>query len=157
MQRFVALRLLLLLLFVTAAIFTIRTLQSTEPPVPPGLTLENVQEKPLSRMDGCIISEESASVHYKEGERNYEEALIQFVNDNNTVQVWTFDTKLTLLFEIKPERLVCFREGSIVPVTITKCKKNREDECDFSLPHTVYVRTEQVRILNWKYFKSASR
>ncbi len=115
------------------------------------ITMEGIRTgKPLSRIDGCVVGEVAAKVHGGEnGEKNYEEALIQLVNDDNTVQVQTFDTKLVLLFE--PKRPDCFRKGSMAPVTIADCKKDKKGECDFSLPHTVYVRTELVEVLNWKY------
>lgn len=128
----------------------IRNIQVTDLPSPADLDPRNTDDKPISRMDGCIVSEEDAKVHEK-----YEDALIQFVNDDSTVQVKTVDTKLAILFEVKPTELICFRKGSITPVTIAECTKNSDDECDFSLPHTVYVRTELVNILNWKYTKPA--
>ena len=152
MQKFAALRLLLLLFFVTAAIFAIHNFQPVGLPVPSSLTIKNIQEEPLSRTDDCIVSEEAAEVHYKEGDRNYEEALIDYVNGDSTVQVTTIDTKLSLLFWVPSDVAKCFREGSIAQVTIAECKKNQKGECDFSLAHTVYIRTESVNVLNWKYY-----
>lgn len=107
--------------------------------------------KPLSRIDGCVVSEEAAQVHYKNGERNYEESWIDYVNDDNTVQVTTVSTKRSFLFSTSSNKIRCFRKNSIASVTIGECKETREHECDFSLPHIVYVRTEPVQVLNWKY------
>jgi len=146
MSKFVALRFLILLYFVGMAIFIVSNLRPIDLPEP-------VRQE--ARADGCVVSEESSQVHYKEGERNYEEAWIDHVNDDNTVQVTTVDTKLSLLFWIRQSGAKCFRKGSIAQVTIAECSENPEGECDFSLSHNVYIRTEPVQILNWKY-KDAS-
>ena len=150
------LRLLLVVVFLllAARACSAQIINISLPPDPfAEAVLEGIRTgKPPSRIDGCAVSEVAAKVHDgKNGEKNYEEALIQYVNGGNTVQVKTFDTKLALLFEVKPEILKCFRGGSIAPVTIAECKKDKKGECDFSLPHKVYVRTESVVVLNWKY------
>ena len=135
---------LFVVVLLSFAVFLTDSLQwviAPDLPVSPG---------PVSRVDGCAVGQKASKVH---GE--YEDALIQFVNDDGTVQVNTFDGKRAILFEVKREKLTCFRKGSIVPVTIKKCAKKPNDECDFSLSHEVYVRTELVEILNWKYHKPA--
>lgn len=117
--------------------------------------LESIRTgKPPSRIDGCAVSEEGAQVHYQNN-RNFEESFIDHINDDNTIQVTTVDTKLSLLFEVRTDAVKCFRPGSIALVTIAECKEGRKGECDFSLPHTVYIRTEQANVLNWKYSSSA--
>ena len=147
MLKFVALRLLLTLFFVVAAIFYIRNFQPVNLPEP--------SRQPASAYS-CVVSEEAAKVHDGEnGEKNYEEAWIDYVNDDNTVQVTTVDTKLSLLFRASSSWAKCFRKGSMANVTITECNKTPEGECDFSLPHIVYVRTELVNILNWNYSRPA--
>ena len=156
------LRLLLVfvLLLLAARACSDQIVDISPPPDPFGKAILEglITGKPPSGIDGCAVGEVAAKIHDGEnGEENYEEALIQHVNDDNTVQVQTFDAKLALLFEVKPERLRCFRGGSIAPVTIVKCEKNKEGQCDFSLPHKVYVRTEPVVVLNWNYDKSASK
>lgn len=105
---------------------------------------------PASRTDGCIVSPQAAKVH-----KNHDASWVQFVNEDSTIQVQTVDTKLAILFEIKPHASSCFQKGSIVPVTISDCVKNSKNECDFSRLHSVYVRSEPVKVLNWKYYKSA--
>lgn len=110
--------------------------------------------KPPSRIDGCAVSKESAQVHYQNN-RNFKESFIDHINDDNTIQVTTVDTKLSLLFEVRSDAVKCFRPGSIALVTIVECKENKKGECDFSLPHTVYIRTERANVLNWKYASSA--
>lgn len=131
---------LLFLLVLTYLILTLRGYQTGDLPDPPS----------LARADGCVVSPEATKVHEK-----YEDAWIQFVNADSTVQVQTVDTKLAILFEVKPDELVYFRKGSITPVTISECVENSDGECDFSMPHTVFVRTELVEILNWKYLNNA--
>jgi len=130
--------------FVVAAIFAVRNLQPIDLPEPSSQS---------ASADDCIVSEEAARVH--SGEKGFENARIWFVNEDNTVQVQTFETKLSILFELKPDKIECFNKGWITPVTIVECEKVKRDECDFSLPHTVYVRTEPVSILNWEYAESA--
>lgn len=142
--QFLSLLLFIITAIIVVAISAIHNLQSVNPPEPPGH---------LARSDDCAVSEEEADVHYKEGKKNYEEAWVDHVNKDNTVQVSTINTKLSILFQTYSDRIKCFRTGSIVPVTVNECKKIRETECDLSLPHQVYVRTEPVKIIKWKYLK----
>ncbi|MBI4158152.1 MAG: hypothetical protein HY505_00825 [Candidatus Yanofskybacteria bacterium] len=145
MFRFVALRLWFLLFFVTATILLYRNFQSVDLP-------ELI--KLSAGADSCIVSEEAARVH--NGEKGFENAWIDLVNDDSTIQVRTIDTKLSLLFRVPLDRVKCFHKNSLAPVTIAECKNNQKGECDFSLPHIVYIGTESVQILNWKYNNSAS-
>lgn len=149
---FLIIRLLLLVFLVVILIFlflnmaitsSLPIVQSPKPRVTAG--------KPISRTDGCVVDPETA----KKVHGNYEEAGIQLVNDDNTVKVQTINTRITILFKVVPGELHCFRKSSIAPVTISKCKKNRKGECDFSLPHEVYVRTLPVKVIAWKYSKPA--
>lgn len=140
-MKFIVIRLMLLLILVLAAVFYVRVLQLVNLPDSPN---------PLGKSfktDSCAVSEEAAEVHIEKG---FENAWIQSVNYDGTVQVQTVDTKLAILFE--PKRLECFRKGSLAPVTIVKCKEGKEGKCDFSLPHVIYIRTELVDVLNWKYY-----
>lgn len=104
---------------------------------------------------GCIVSEEAAAVHNRE--KGHEDAWIRFVNEENDdiVQVETIDTNLVLSFKVGSDDIPCFRKESIAAVTIEECAKNKEERCDFSLPHTVFVRTLLVQIVNWEYLESA--
>lgn len=144
MSIWVAFRPLFLLIFVAVVILFTRdcVAQPIDLPDPP---------KVLVRTEGCIVGSEEAKVHEK-----YENARIQFVNDDNSIQTISIDSKLALLFKVRPRSVVCFHEGSIVPVTVVKCEKDQEGECNFNLPHIVYVRTELAEVLNWKYTKPAS-
>lgn len=148
MVKLTIVRFALLLALVLMAIFYIRALQLVNLPNPLDSLVPINSLGHLFKTDSCVVSEEAAEVH--NGEKGFENAWIQFVNDDNTVQVQTVDTKLAILFE--PKRMICFREGSIAPVTVVKCKKGKEGECDFSLLHVVYIRTELVSVLNWKYY-----
>lgn len=134
---------LLLAIFVASVISSACNFQIVNSPNLPD------SPKPWSRTDGCAVSQKAAKVH----EEKYEHAWIQLVNNDDTVQIQTTNTKLTLLIEVGPQQVVCFQEGSIVPVTIAKCKKKKNGECDFALPHMVYVRTQLVHVVNWTYLK----
>ena len=144
MSKLAAFRVVLVLLFVATAMIIFRYLQSAD---------LSDSSRPSARAGGCVISEDAAKTH--NGEKGYENAWIQFVNSNNTIQVQMVDTKLILLFETRPSYIVCYRKGWVVPATIENCVENSDGECDFRLPHTVYVRAEQVNILGWKYSESA--
>lgn len=146
MVKLTIVRFALLLVLVLMAIFYIRAFQ-----------LINLLNPPDSlghsfKTDSCVVSEEAAEVHRKKG---FENAWIQFVNDDNTVQVQTVKTKLAILFELQPNKIKCFSEGWIAQVTVAECVKNFKGQCDFSFPYRVYVRTEQVNIINWKYLENA--
>lgn len=105
----------------------------------------------INMADKCTVDPEEAKVHGEGGEKRYEDAWIQFVNGDNTVQVQTAETRLALFFELKPQDAKCFREGSIAPVTIKKCVRKTGGECDFSLSHEVFIRAKKVDIIAWKY------
>lgn len=148
MVKLPAFRLLLLACFITVVLVVIRVVQLGPVHLP-----EPVRQE--SRADGCVVSEEAGGVHYKEGKKNYEEAWIDYINEDNTVQVSTVDTKLSLLFRVHPNRIKCFRRGSIAHVTISNCKEIQNGKCDFSLPHEAYVRTESVKVIRWRYANPA--
>jgi hypothetical protein len=144
MSKLAAFRVVLVLFSIATIIIIFRHFQSADLPDP---------SRQSARAGGCVISEEAAKTH--NGEKGYENAWIQFVNSDNTVQVQMVDTKLILLFKTRPNYIACYRKGWIVPATIESCVENSDGECDFKLPHTVYVRAEQVGILDWKYPESA--
>ena len=113
--------------------------------------LVNGYVKPISRTDGCVVSPLAAKVHDV-----YEDTLIQSVNnDDNDVQIMAVDSGLDLLFKVNDKDMKCFRSGSLAPLTIVDCKKDKKGECDFSQPHKVYVRTLPVDVVAYKYTKSA--
>ena len=146
MLKLVVVRLFLLAFIIMMAIILIHILRPTNPPEP---AMES------TGAPSCVVSEEAAKVH--SGEKGFENAWIQFVNDDNTVQVQTVETKLVILFELKlkPQDVVCFHEEWITPVTIEECVKDSGGQCNFKLPHTVYVASRPVNVVAWKYLESA--
>ncbi|HXK40776.1 MAG TPA: hypothetical protein VJ046_01605 [Candidatus Paceibacterota bacterium] len=99
MRRSVSPRLLMLaflsvMLTIRVAVCNAQVIDPSTPKDPfTAAILEGIRTgKPPSRIDGCAVSEEAAKVHAGEnGEENYEEASIRYVNDDNTVQVQTVD------------------------------------------------------------------
>lgn len=158
MIRLITMRLFFLfvvvaMLFVTNSYFGKPPIDLPDPPRNFMLKPENpFHDGYLLRADGCVVNSEAegavsaATVH-----KDSEDAWIQIVNDDNTVQVQGVDSKLTILFEAEPDDARCFRKGSIALVTIVECAKGSNNECDFSLSHSVYVRTEPVNVIAWEY------
>jgi hypothetical protein len=102
--------------------------------------------------NSCLVDYRSLGVHYDQtGNNNFSNAWIQFVNDDNTIQVYIINTRLIILFKTKTNDVSCYHKGWVVPVTIEKCFKNQNDRCDFNLPYIVYVRGELADIVNWRY------
>ena len=142
-----ALRPLFLLFAVMAAIFLNRecAVQPIDLPDPPRIFMKSDKD--------CMVGAEEAKIH--NGTKSYEDALVQYVNADNTIQIQTYVTRLAMRFRIEPSYVRCFREGWNVPVTIKECVRDSENKCNFNKPHSVFVRTRDVEVINWKYYKPA--
>lgn len=140
MLKRTATRFFYLLSFLTAVMLIINNVL----PVPAELPEPSSS---FAARESCVVGSEAARVH----DNGYENAWIQFVNNDNTVQVKTIDTNLTLAFKVAPNDVACFHENWIAPVTIESCFKIFSSRCNFNLPHIVYVRSQNVKIISWKY------